>query len=110
MRRLRVVFLGLFVMILAGCRAPEDGKTRIRVIFWGSPEEVKIITDTIREWEVKHPDILVILEHGEYGSYLEKILTQVASHSGPDVMFTDVTYFATFASHDIFLDLTPYVN
>jgi ABC-type glycerol-3-phosphate transport system substrate-binding protein len=100
----------VLLILLAGCPAPQDGKTRIRVIFWGAPEEVEIITNTIREWEKDHPEILVILEHGSYNQYCEKILTQVAGDSGPDVIFTDIPYFYTFQSHDMFLDLTPFVN
>lgn len=109
MRRLLLLCM-LFLTLMSGCRAPQDGKTRVRVIFWGAPEEVEIITNTIREWEKNHPDILVILEHATYNQYCEKILTQVAGDSGPDVIFTDITYFYTFQSHDMFLDLTPYVN
>ena len=110
MRRSLLLVLTLLFVLLAGCREPEDGKTRIRVTFWGVPEEKKIITDTIRNWEKNHPDIVVILEHASYPNYCEKILTQVAGDSGPDVIFTDIPYFFTFQSHDMFLDLTPYVN
>ncbi|MBV9463183.1 MAG: sugar ABC transporter substrate-binding protein [Verrucomicrobiae bacterium] len=77
--------------------------------FWGAPEEVEIISSIIHEWEKSHPDIVVILEHGDYPNYVEKILTQVAGRAGPDVIFTDITYFYSFAAHDMFLDLTPYI-
>src|SRR5204863_9700315 len=77
MRNLILILAGAVLLFCAGCRAPQDGKARVRVIFWGSPEEVQIITDTISIWEKQHPDILVILEHGHYDSYTEKILTQV---------------------------------
>jgi ABC-type glycerol-3-phosphate transport system substrate-binding protein len=110
MRRTALLILTLLIVLFVGCRAPEDGKTRVRVTFWGSPEEVKIITDTIHEWERDHPDIVVILEHANYPNYCEKILTQVAGNSGPDVIFSDIPYFFTFEAHDMFLDLTPYVN
>lgn len=109
MRRMLLIVL-ILVAGFAGCRPPQDGKTRIRVTFWGAPEEVKIITDTIRNWEANHPDIVVILEHAAYPNYCEKILTQVAGDSGPDVIFTDITYFFSFQAHGMFLDLTPYVN
>src|SRR6185503_5931935 len=110
MRRILLIVLTVFIGLFSGCRAKEDGKTRIRVTFWGAPEEVKIITNTIQNWEKDHPDIVVILEHASYPQYCEQILTQVAGESGPDVIFTDITYFYTFQSHDMFLDLTPYVN
>lgn len=110
MRRILLIALAFFIGLFSGCRAPQDGKTRVRVTFWGGPEEVKIITDTIREWEKGHPDIVVILEHASYGQYCEQILTQVAGDSGPDVIFTDIPYFFSFQSHDMFLDLTPFVN
>ena len=109
MRRIFLLILTL-MFAFAGCRAPEDGKTRVRVTFWGCAEEVKIINDTIRRWEKNHPDIVVILEPSYYPNYCEKILTQVAGDSGPDVIFTDITYFFTFQAHDMFLDLTPFVN
>jgi ABC-type glycerol-3-phosphate transport system substrate-binding protein len=110
MHRFVPLMMILLLVVVTGCRAPEDGKTRLRVIFWGSPEEVEIITNTVREWEKSHPDIVVILEHGSYPNYVEKILTQVAGNAGPDVLFTDITYFYSFQSHDMFMDLTPFIN
>jgi len=82
----------------------------VRVAFWGGPDEVNIVTDTINTWQKSHPDIIVRLDHTPYRGYVDKLLTRIAGRSAPDIICTEVDLFVTFQSKGALLDLTPYLK
>jgi len=106
----------LWVTVVVGCllffgcgRAIEkDGVVPVKVAFWGSPEEIEIITHSIQDWQTQHPNIRIIFEHTPYSGYDSKILTRIAGGAAPDVIATEVDYFVTFASKGVLEDLIPY--
>ena len=90
----------LSVVLLAGCGKKEEvesEKVNIRLAFWGGVEEKKIITDIVSDWEAKQSKIKVEMEHIPVTSYLDKILTEIAGRSAPDVIFCDVNAFVPFS-------------
>ncbi len=55
LRRLLSMFIiTVFFIQIAGCapKEPAEGskKVTIKVAFWGSPEEIEIITTTVKNW------------------------------------------------------------
>ncbi len=110
-----------FSFCLTGC-APDRSKSKtsesqdsnkpveIRVAFWGSPDEVNIITEIISRWQKVHPNIIVRLEHTPYRGYADKLLTRIAGRAAPDIICTEVDLFVTFQSKNVLLDLTPFVG
>ena len=88
----------------------RDGVTTIKVAFWGSPEEIDIITDSVAEWQVEHPHIKIRFEHTPYGGYLNKILTRIAGGAAPDIIATEVDYFVSFAKYGVLESLDAYVK
>lgn len=115
LRRILASFIILaFIFQIAGC-APQEtaGKSKrvtVKVAFWGSPEEINIITTTIRDWEKSHPNIRVKLEHTPFGSYVSKILTEYAGRSAPDIVAAEVNMFVSFADKNVFVDLKPFIE
>ena len=101
-----------FSFTFSGCGSSgsDDGKTQVKVAFWGSPEEIDIITHSISDWQQAHPNIKIVFEHTPYTGYDSKILTRVAGGAAPDVIATEVDYFVTFASKGVLEDLTPYAQ
>ncbi len=95
---------------LSGCGKTQESEnvTEVKVAFWGSPEEIDIITNSIKDWQQEHPDIKIVFEHTPYTGYDSKILTRIAGGAAPDVIATEVDYFVTFASKGVLEDLTPY--
>jgi multiple sugar transport system substrate-binding protein len=108
------LFFILFLFYLSGCAKKPMRKTSsivpIRVAFWGSPEEVNIISEMVKEWQQNHPKIKVILEHTPYSGYESKVLTRIAGGDAPDVMAAEVGLFTNFWGRGVFLDLTPFIN
>ncbi|HXV28679.1 MAG TPA: sugar ABC transporter substrate-binding protein [bacterium] len=108
-------FIYLFMacaLLPAGCgpAGPQDGTVEIKVAFWGSPEEIDIITHSISGWREQNPKIKIIFEHTPYTGYDSKILTRIAGGAAPDIIATEVDYFVTFASKNVLEDLTPFVQ
>lgn len=101
-----------FLVLSIGCgKGPrQGGPTEIKVTFWGSPEEVDIITHSIEDWQKTHPEIKVVFEHTPYTGYDSKVLTRIAGGAAPDIITTEVNYFVTFASKNVLENLTPYVQ
>lgn len=96
--------------IACGSEKNDDGSAVVKVAFWGSPEEITIITNSISGWQVKHPEIKIVFEHTPYTGYDSKILTRIAGGAAPDVIATEVDYFVTFASKGVLEDLTPFAE
>src|SRR3990167_4475573 len=116
MRNLKL-YIGLFFAlaisvfpIACGSQKSDDGSAVVKVAFWGSPEEITIITNSISSWQAKHPEIKIVFEHTPYTGYDSKILTRIAGGAAPDVIATEVDYFVTFASKGVLEDLTPYTE
>ena len=113
MKKMRLISLFLCaLMTLAGCgqNASQDGMIPIKVAFWGSPEEIDIITNSIKDWQTEHPKIKIIFEHTPYTGYDSKILTRIAGGAAPDIIATEVDYFVTFASKNVLEELTPLIE
>jgi ABC-type glycerol-3-phosphate transport system substrate-binding protein len=99
------------LLFVFGCgQGEKEGKTEIKVAFWGAPDEVNIIGAIIDKWQKSHPDINVKLEHTPYRGYVDKLLTRIAGRSAPDIICTEVDLFVTFQSKGVLLDITPYVE
>lgn len=112
----RKLFVGAIILshvaLLCGCgKTPAgDGAAEIRVTFWGTPEEVDIITHSIENWQKAHPEIKIIFEHTPYTGYDSKILTRIAGGAAPDIITTEVNYFVTFAAKGVLENLTPFLE
>lgn len=107
----RWLVLAAFVFTTGCGRQPgKGGQVEIKVTFWGSPEEIDIITHSIQGWQAAHPNIKVIFEHTPYTGYESKMLTRIAGGAAPDIITTEVNYFVTFASKGILEDLTGFAE
>ncbi|HTL47977.1 MAG TPA: sugar ABC transporter substrate-binding protein [Verrucomicrobiae bacterium] len=109
---LSVALAFFFSFSLAGCGGSSSQSTNkeIKVTFWGSPEEIEIITNSIKDWQTAHPDIKVVFEHTPYTGYDSKILTRIAGGAAPDIIATEVDYFVTFASKGVLENLSTYAD
>ncbi len=104
---LLVLAAGL-TMVLSGC---VKQTTPIRVAtFTTDPAILKILNEAIREVEKRNPGVKVRLDSIPYGSYQDKITTQLVAGNAPDVISVEVSNFADLYLRDVFEDLTPYVK
>ncbi len=108
--------LVLALCLLSGCgqkeaaQAENNSPVEIKVAFWGSPEEIDIVTQSMQGWQKAHSNIRVRFEHAPYGGYDSKILTRIAGGAAPDVIAAEVNYFVTFATRGVFMSLNPFIK
>jgi multiple sugar transport system substrate-binding protein len=98
------------VLIFTGCNKPLGGTNKIRFMYWGDVSEIEIINQAVADFE-KATGVKVSAERAPSGPpYMEKVLTQFAGGSAPDVLFVEANNFKKFADKDVLEDLTPYLD
>ncbi|MGD8237540.1 MAG: sugar ABC transporter substrate-binding protein [Armatimonadota bacterium] len=100
--------------ILPGCtleRVQPEGEPRVTLVFGiaGDPVEQATYGKLAAAFEERNPDIEVTLRHVPT-RFEDKMQTEMAGGTAPDVMFFQDEYFPMFAAKNAFLDLTPYIE
>ncbi len=110
-----LILILLLAPSFSGCSRKEQpaepqNAVEIKVAFWGSPEEIEIVTKSMGGWQKTHPEIQVRFEHTPYSGYDSKILTRIAGGAAPDIIAAEVNYFVTFATKGVFLGLNQFIS
>ncbi|MEV7635274.1 sugar ABC transporter substrate-binding protein [Pseudarthrobacter enclensis] len=100
-------------MALTGCgSSPQAGKTgtvedpvTIRFAWWGNDSRAKTTLEVIKDFEAANPTIKVQGENTEFSSYWDKMATQIAGGTTPDVFAMSGSYPSEYASRGVLLDL-----
>lgn len=109
---LTVAAMTAFSAIMAGCgsgnnAASDSGSKTLKVWFMGESATVEPIA---KMYEEKNPGVKVEVQAIPWDSAHDKLLTAVASKSGPDVIQMGTTWIPEFAAAGALKDLTPYVE
>jgi multiple sugar transport system permease protein len=96
-----IVLLGLLALACLGTAADVI----LRLSSWEGDEALKIQRQAIAEFEKAHPGIRVKIENNDYGVYFQKLLTQVASGTAPDVSMMTFEHFASFGKRHALVPL-----
>ena len=108
---LAFVFFVFILFVISGCKKSESGKIVLRCAYWGDVKEIKIINNSVNRFKKENPEIDVKLERLPSGDpYIEKMLTQIAGGTPPDVMFVEEARFAPFAERGVFLSLNKFIE
>lgn len=83
-------------------------KVELRYSRWGLPEEMNGTKKMLEAFQQENANITVKLENSSWEEYWQKLQTQIASDSAPDVFLLDGGwYLKQFAPKNIIKDLTP---
>lgn len=83
--------------------------TTLRFSWWGGNERHQLTLKAIEAFEARNPGVKIKAEYGGFQGYLERLTTQIAGNSEPDVMQTDWAWLPMFSKNgDGFLDLNKY--
>lgn len=82
----------------------------MRLAWWGNPVRDEKTIGVANLYMEKNPNVKIETETTGWGGYWDRINTQVASVSLPDIMQHDYAYMLQFVERNILTDLTPYVN
>lgn len=87
----------------------SSGPTKIILMRWGNPEELKVTKEGLQKFSAQHPQIQVDFQHVPT-NYYDKLKTMLAGGVGPDVFIIGAAYATDYAARRVSADLTPLVQ
>jgi oligogalacturonide transport system substrate-binding protein len=86
------------VAATSGVPASTPAEVRLRMSWWGGNEVHRAYLASIRRFEAKHPYIRVQGEYTGWVGHLERLTTQIAGGTAPDVMQVNWNWLVLFSS------------
>ena len=108
----KLIFVGLIaIMLLTACGAKSTaGPTEVKVMMWGSPEELAVWQSVADAFTAKNPGIKISMDVADWDSYWEKLNTLYAANTPPDLFAMDAPLFQDWFSRGALLNLQPYID
>lgn len=89
--------------------AASDEEITLRFSWWGGDERNAATLEVIEQFEQLHPNVKIEAEYGGNDGYHDKLATQLASGTAPDIVQVDPEIFPTYVSTgDYFIDYKDY--
>jgi multiple sugar transport system substrate-binding protein len=104
---LKKSMLGLMFTAMTATAAWAEPVT---IQIWALEEPTKVTEKLAREFEAKNPAIKVDVKHVNFANIVNDAVRAVSTGTAPDMMMIDNPDVALIASHDVLLDLTPYLE
>jgi len=82
----------------------------IEYSIWGDPTELKNQQAIVDAFHAAEPKITVKVRVSDWDTYWDGLQTGLAGGAAPDVFAMDGPLFPDYASRDVLIDLTPYVQ
>lgn len=89
--------------------ARPGNQIRLRILFWGSPNEVNDVRTAVRNFEIGHPRIKVT-PIPVSGSYYTKLDSMLAAGHPPDVMYVSASRVHLLEREHVLKNLNPLVR
>lgn len=121
MKKITALMLaGMMTVALAACGSgggdskdsgtSEDGKTTIKITWWGGQSRHDYTQKMLDAYTESHPDVEFEAIPAGWDGYFEKLSTQAASGSMPDLVQMDYLYISTYAKNNSIADLQEYID
>ncbi|MBU1078365.1 MAG: sugar ABC transporter substrate-binding protein [Spirochaetes bacterium] len=102
----------LFGSSLSCIKKEVSDLKEIKIAYWGATEEIEAIKKIAKKIEDEVPGVKLVLEHiaigGDPTKFSQKILTEAAGGTPPDIAFCEVNLFVDFYSKGLFIPLNDY--
>ena len=73
--------------------------------WWGNPTRNANTEKMIETFQQAHPDVKIEGQPGEFSSYWDKLATQTAGGTAPDIIQMDMNYISEYGTRKALLDL-----
>jgi multiple sugar transport system substrate-binding protein len=84
----------------------EEGD--LKFAWWSNPVRTKNTNAAIEAYTKAHPKVKISAQPGEFATYWDKLATQVAGNTAPDLIQMDMAYIAEYGKRNALLDLAKY--
>jgi multiple sugar transport system substrate-binding protein len=104
----------IVVLLLTSCSS-KTGTTSgspVTLTFsaWGAPEELAVWKQIVNDFQTANPNITVNIEVSDWDAYWDKLKTQLAANTPPDIFAMDAPLFLDYQSRGVLLNLQPYID
>ena len=89
----------------AGGGGGEADAGTLALAWWGNPTRNKNTDAMIAAYTKANPDVKITGQPGEFSSYWDKLATQTAGGTAPDIIQMDMNYISEYGSRGALLDL-----
>jgi multiple sugar transport system substrate-binding protein len=86
----------------------SQGGTNLALAWWGNPVRNKNTQAEIDAYMKANPTVKISPQPGEFQSYWDKLATQTAGGTAPDIIQMDMAYISEYGNRNALLDLTKY--
>jgi multiple sugar transport system substrate-binding protein len=83
----------------------EGGAAELALAWWGNPTRNKNTEAMIAAYTQANPNVKITGQPGEFNSYWDKLATQTAGGTAPDIIQMDMAYIAEYGTRGALLDL-----
>jgi multiple sugar transport system substrate-binding protein len=90
--------------------ARRQETVELRMAWWGGDARHAMMNTLLDMYEQQHPEVTIAREYSDYGPYWEKLATQLAGGSAPDLLHFNSSYTGEYARKGAMLDLAPLVE
>ena len=97
---------------LAACAGPGGGAAagRVGLSWYGGDPVHEAMKKLITAYGKKDPSISISEQHAAFADYWDKLATQTAGRTAPDVVRMSMSYFSEYANRGALLDITGYID
>lgn len=93
----------------AGGEAAAEPVT-LKITWWGGQGRHDYTQKLLDTYTASHPNVTFEAMPSGWDGYFDKLATQAASGSMPDIVQMDYLYITTYAKNNSLADLTPYIT
>ena len=83
----------------------EAGAATMALAWWSNPTRTKNTQELIDAYMKANPDVTITAQPGEFNSYWDKLATQTAGGTAPDIIQMDMNYISEYGTRGALLDL-----
>lgn len=92
----------------AAATEAASAEANLRICWWGNQTRNDRTVAVIKMYEEKNPGVKIEYEFSDWSGYWDKLATQAAGGTLPDIIQHDYAYLAQYVASNQLLDLTPY--
>lgn len=100
-------------LVISGCSSNKKeggGNVELKLGFYSSAQSDEKMQELIAKFEEKHPNIKVKTESSPYNQFFQKLDTQIAAESAPDLWLSDGVLVPKYAERGVLKDLTEWIQ
>jgi multiple sugar transport system substrate-binding protein len=90
--------------------APSGEQVNLTFSVWGDPEELRILQEIADAFHEENPNVSVTVTVSDWDTYWDKLQTQLAGGTPPDVFAMDAPLYPDYQSRGVLMNLQPLIE